>query len=147
MGTLVRRDHWATREFHDFILQRAKMPFAWGTNDCAMFAADGVEAITGTDIATAFRGRYGSELSAMRTVKEICGGATIADAAAWCAAQHGLEELLHPLLAQRGDLVLVADAGREIAGLVHLSGRHVVTVGEEGLKRVCITAVRRAWRV
>lgn len=144
---MERFEHWATRTFHQFLLDRAKMPFAWGQNDCALFAADAIEAFTGTDIAAAFRGKYSDEAGAMAAVREVTGGTTLTDAAAWCAAKYNMVELEHPLMAQRGDLVIVEDAGRDIAGIVHLSGRHVVSVGEDGLKRLCITKVRRAWRV
>jgi hypothetical protein len=128
-------------------MERARMPFAWGTNDCAMFVADGIERMTGTDIAADFRGRYDNEKDAIATIEMITGGATIEDAAAWCAARHGIMEWPVPLFAQRGDMVIVRDAGRLISGLVHLSGRHVVTVGELALKRLPITAATRAWHV
>ena len=147
MPSLKRTDHWATREFHSFLMGRARMPFAWGTNDCALFSADGIHAMTGIDIASAFRGKYTTEDGAWETVKAVTGGTTIADAAAWCASQHGLSELPHPLFAQRGDLVVATNAGSQLSGLVHLSGRHVVSVGETGMMRFPITNVVRAWRV
>ena len=75
--------HWATRGFHTFLEQRARRPFAWGVNDCALFAADGIRAITGVDIAADFRGKYSDEAGAMAAVKEVAGGSTVADAAAY----------------------------------------------------------------
>jgi len=149
---LVRVQHWAERSFHRFLLARAKQPFAWGTNDCALFAADAVLAITGTDIAVDFRGKYSDEAGAFALIQSVTGrgedpATAVADAAAWCAEKAGLAELQHVLMAQRGDLVVVTDAGRMIAGVVHLSGRHVVSVGAEGLKLLPIEDVVRAWRV
>lgn len=144
---LTRVQHWATREFHHFLHTRARAPFVWGKNDCALFAADGIQAMTGVDIAADFRNRYNDEASALEAIKTIAGGTTIADAAAYCAAKHGLAELHLPLMAQRGDLAVLEESGRLIAGLVHLNGRHLVTVGESGLKRICICKIRRAWRV
>lgn len=134
------------------------MPFAWGTNDCAIFAADAVKAITGADIAEDFRGQYHDEAGAFELIAAVTGAGSnpanaVGGAAAWCAAKAGLVEWLGkdgkpaPKLAQRGDLVVIQDTGRLIAGVVHLSGRHVVSVGEEGLKRLSITDVVRAWRV
>jgi hypothetical protein len=120
----------------------------WGANDCALFAADAIEAMTGVDIAADFRGKYHDEASALALIHSITGGSTVADAAAYCAAQHGLVEwtqpdpgtpgsrLPAPLLARRGDLVVLPDAGRIIAGVVHLNGRDVAVVGEAGLKRI-----------
>ena len=149
---LKRQENWDTRGFHEFLLARAKMPFAWGSNDCALFAADAVLAITGTDIAGDFRGKYTDEAGAFALIASVTGkgtdpAAAVGDAAAWCAEKAGLVELKQVLMAQRGDLVVIPDAGRLIAGVVHLSGRHVVSVGEAGLKRLPIMDVVRAWRV
>jgi hypothetical protein len=44
---LTRTKHWATREFHSFLLARAKMKFEWGANDCCMFAADAINDLKG----------------------------------------------------------------------------------------------------
>jgi hypothetical protein len=149
----VRQKYWATRAYHQFLRSRAKTPFAWGTHDCALFAADGIQAITGVDIAADFRGKYSTEAEAMALIQTVTGGATIADAAAWCAKKFGLAErvdkkgALAPLFAQRGDLVVfTAATGQPVAGLVHLSGQ-IVAVGENGLYRFPISKVLRSWRV
>jgi hypothetical protein len=147
---LVRVQHWATRAYHEFLLARAKMPFAWGANDCASFAADGILAMTGVDIAADFRGRYTDEASALAAIKTITGGTTIADAAAWCATKHALAEWPYPLLAKRGDLVVFTAGGRLQAGLVHLTGAHVVAPGEKGLMLMRIhdeATLARSWHV
>lgn len=147
---LTRTPHWATREYHQFLLARARAPFAWGVNDCCLFPADAIRAFTGVDIAADFRGKYSDEASAMGLIKTITGGSTVADAAAWCAAKHGLAEWVRPkgpLFARRGDLAVLEDAGRLIAGVVHLNGRDIVTVGERGLKRLPLLGVLRAWAV
>lgn len=143
---LVRSKHWATRAYQVFLLSRASTPFKWGEHDCALFAADGILSMTGVDIAADFRGKYSDEASALAAIKAIANGETVADAAAWCAAKHGLQGC-PPLFARRGDLVVLNDAGRMIAGLIHLSGRHIVAAGERGLKRISISQVVRAWHV
>jgi hypothetical protein len=145
--TLTRVEHWDTVAFHEFLLARAGVPFAWGENDCALFVADGIEAMTGVDVAGDFRGQYHSEAEAMDLIRSVTGGETVADAAAWCADRSGMPERVLPLFAQRGDMVVLPDAGRPIAGLVHLNGRDVVAVGEAGLKRLPLAGVTRAWRV
>jgi hypothetical protein len=146
MSGLVKREHWLTQEFHDFLMARRDIPFAWGTNDCATFCADAIEAITGTDIAAEFRGRYENELGALKAIKAVAGGSTLADAAVFCAQKHGLVEYQFPLLAKRGDLVLVKNGdGREIAAIVSLDGRYVVSPGDNGLVRFSILDVTRAW--
>jgi hypothetical protein len=144
---LIRIANWDTVAFDPFLNERASQAFAWGENDCALFVADGIERMTGIDIAAEFRGRYESEEQAWATIATITGGSTLEDAAAWCARRHEMPEWLMPPFAQRGDMVIVEDEGRLISGLVHLSGRHVVTVGERGLKRLAIAAVVRAWHV
>lgn len=143
--SLKRQKYWATRGYHRFLLSRAKAPFAWGGNDCALFAADGIKAITGVDIADDFRGKYSTEEEALALVKTVCNGATVADAAVHCAQKHGLVEWPKPLLARRGDLVVfAAPTGSLVAGLVHLSGQ-LVAVGEKGLFLFPISKVLRAW--
>jgi hypothetical protein len=144
--------HWATREFHQFLKSRAQTPFAWGTNDCCLFPADAIHSFTGHDLAEDFRGKYTDEASAFALIKTLTGGTTVEDAAAWCAQKAGLMEWAKdgkplPLFAKRGDLVVLEDSGRMIAGVVHLNGRHVISVGESGLKRLPLNTVKRAWKI
>jgi hypothetical protein len=138
--TLKRVKHWETRALHLFLIERSRAPFVWGVNDCATFAADGIKAVTGV-----FRGKYHDEAGALATIAAVCNGSSVADAAAYCAEKHGLGEWPRPLFARRGDLVVFHNGSNLIAGLVHLSGRHLVTVGPSGLYRYPITAIARAW--
>ena len=142
---LKRALHWETRHFHEFLMGRASAPFAWGSNDCALFAADGIKAITGVDIAAEFRGQYHDEASALEAIEAITGGKTVEDAAAWCAQKFGLSEWQYPLCARRADLVVVRNGDGLASGLVHLNGKHVVFPGERGLVRVSIRQIVRAW--
>ena len=145
---LKRSPSWATKELHDFLRQRADAPFAWGKNDCCLFPADAIRAMTGVDVAAEFRGRYATATGAQWAIRRIAGGKTVGDAAAWCARQHGLPELPNPRFAQRGDLVTLLNAdGREMAGIVGLRGHELVTVGEAGLVVFGVEQARRAWRV
>lgn len=132
---------------NDFLLERAKSPFIWGARDCCLFAADAIFKMTGTDIADEFRGEYHDEKSAFALIKRVTGGQTVADAAAYCAEKFGLPEWDQPMKAQRGDLAVIENAGRLIAGVVHLNGRHVVSINESGLVRLPISKIKRAWRV
>lgn len=144
---LTRTEHWATREYDQFLREHASDTFAWGTRDCCLTPADAIQAFTGTDIAADFRGKYSSEAEAFALIKSVTGGSTVADAAAYCATKHGLVEWMAPLMAQRGDLVVVSNGHQLIAGLVHLNGRHVVSMGPQGLIRLPVTAITRAWKV
>ena len=144
---LTRTLHWATQELHAYLVAHNQDTFSWGTNDCCLFAANAIQAMTGVDIASDFRDKYTTELGAMKAIKDVSGGSSVEDAAVYCATKHGLVEWSAPLLAQRGDLVLVQDADRLIAGVVHLNGKHVISIGEQGLKRLPLTSVTRAWKV
>lgn len=145
---LTRTPHWHTRELHLFLQESAHKPFKWGTWDCSLFAALAIQSFTGVDIADDFRpGKYTDQASAFALIKAVTGGSTVADAAAHCAKKHGLTEYTKLLFASRGDLVVMENAGRQIAGIVHLSGRHLVSVSETGLARLPITALQRAWKV
>lgn len=151
--SLKRTVNWDTEELHLFFKERRSQPFAWGTNDCCMFPADGIKAMTGIDLAEDFRGKYKDEASAFALIASVTGGKTVGDAAAWCAKKFGLVEWADkagkptPLFARRGDMVTVENAGREIAGIIGLTGRDVISVAETGLVRLPLTAVKRAWRI
>jgi hypothetical protein len=149
---LQRVKHWDTREFTAHLKTHASSKFVWGVNDCGLFAATAIQSFTDVDIAADFRGKYTDAATAAAFIRTLTGGTTVADAAAWCAAKHGMVEYVYPLCAQRGDLVVMkqnaADAADQLlAGVVHLSGAHLVTVGEAGLVRVSILNVVRAWKV
>lgn len=143
---LIRNEQWDTSHLHQFLVDRQKAPFAWGGNDCCLFAADAIQAITGVDIAADFRGKYNDEKSALAAIRSATGGSTVEDAAVYCASKAGLPELPHPLFAHRGDLVLLENEGRVVAGIIGLHG-YPLAVGEKGLMKLPLSAIRRAWRI
>jgi cell wall-associated NlpC family hydrolase len=146
MAMIRKREQYLEVHLNDFLQQREAVPFAWGTNDCATFAADAIEVMTGIDIAQEFRGQYSTETGALRTIQKIAGGNTLGDAATYCANKYGMAERSVPLQAKRGDLVLVKNGdGDEIAAIVGMNGRHVLSPGEDGLVRFSILNVTRAW--
>ena len=57
-----RREDWPERLLA-FARSRERQPFVWGTNDCALFAADAALAMTGHDFAAPFRGLLGTAQS------------------------------------------------------------------------------------
>jgi hypothetical protein len=146
----MNRDEKWVEKLDALLFERREWPFAWGSHDCALFACDAILAMTGVDLAADFRGKYSSEATAAEAMQAFCGkqGATIEDVAEKVCAQHGLEELEHPLLARRGDVVIFdSDRWGATLGIVALDGRHVVGAGTFGLERVPITKIERAWRV
>ena len=67
-----RSADWPER-LADMIEQRRSEPFAWGANDCCLFPADVVRAMTGFDFAAAWRGQYDSAIGAQRQLDEAGG--------------------------------------------------------------------------
>jgi hypothetical protein len=134
---MTRFGNWPSRLF-DFVAERWEAPFVWGENDCVLFAADAVLAITGGDLAAQHRGTYDSALGAARLLKELGGIESLPVAA-------GLEEV-PPLMAQRGDVVLVdqEERGPTLAVVV---GEFVAGPGPNGVAYLPASSAVRAWRV
>jgi hypothetical protein len=133
---MSRLHDWQLR-YAAFARERAAMPFAWGANDCCLFAADAVLALTGTDPAEQLRGTYSAALGAARVLEEHGGVAALATAA--------LGPTLPPALAGVGDVVLIETGGRE--ALAICNGTSVIGAGERGTVSYGIGAAKSAWRV
>jgi hypothetical protein len=115
-------------------------PFVWGENDCCLFAANSVLALTGKDLAEEFRGKYHTKRGAAIALKK-----------------HGfnsIEQLLTaklgssiaPLTATYGDVALIENHQGELAaGIVFRSS--VYCVSPQGLTQLPISTVIRVWRV
>ena len=65
----MRRADWPER-LAEFIEARRLEPFAWGKNDCALFAADAVNLLIGVDYAESLRG-YTTERGALGDRKSV----------------------------------------------------------------------------
>jgi hypothetical protein len=105
----------------DFIESRRAAPFEWGKNDCCLFCADAVLAMTGEDPATAYRGKYSTDLGARKLIKK---GAGMRGLCPWPSKPAGF--------AQRGDIVLADMEGMETLGIVVGNGMWCAP-GKEGL--------------
>lgn len=66
---MQRHPDWPER-FRRALDARRRLPFAWGTNDCATFAADVIAAMTGVDFAEGLRGQYASREEADALLEE-----------------------------------------------------------------------------
>lgn len=130
---LTRYENWPDR-LAAFFAARLDDAFEWGVNDCAIFAADAVRAITGEDLAAGFRGRYSSEASAAALLDAFGGIEAILDRA--------LPRRATPLLAQRGDLAITSEGA-----LVVVEGRYAIGPGPDGSLRVPLRACAVAWKV
>ncbi len=126
-------------------------PFAWGRNDCALLACGLVEAATGVDYAAPFRGRYRPAAGAARALRRFLGPASpklrraglLEAVAEKITRDSGLEEV-PPLMAQRGDFVLVDETESPALGVC--LGSHIVAAGPMGTVLRPLAAARRAWR-
>lgn len=104
MEALKRRDDWHARLSAEMDRQR-RLPGDWGRHDCALGLAAGViEALTGTDLARGYRGRYRTPSGAQKILTE----AGAADLRAFVAQM--LPEI-HPSQANVGDIGLIAEEG------------------------------------
>ncbi len=119
-----------------FVESRRDAPFSWGGNDCCLFAADAVQAMTGTDPAADVRGSYDTTLAAAHLLGELGGVEAIA------AARFGSE--VPVALAGRGDIVAI-DAGQGISLGVCL-GAQVAVPAADGLAFLPLAQASRAWR-
>ncbi len=143
---LVRAQDWEQR-LHAFIESRRSAPFAWGTHDCCIFAADWVLALTGKDIAADFRGKYHDEASCIALLK----GMGYADAGAMMLDQLEAKwklPVVPPTFAHRGDLIQVQQPSGPALCVVGLNGKHAHGVSGSGLVRLrTYWDATRAWRI
>lgn len=136
MSAAVQRlPDWSLR-LGALVAGRLDSPFAWGSNDCCLWAADAVEAVTGVDPAAGFRGSYDTALSAARTLQSLGG------LVALCEQHLGPE--ITPAQGQPGDIGLVDEA--PMGALVVCLGLHWMGSGTSGLRPVTTEKVSRAWR-
>ena len=134
--TLHRLPDWRLH-LDALVTDRMARPFAWGAQDCALFAADAVLAITGTDLAADLRG-HRSARQALRAIRN--GGGLFALASRALGPAAGVHN------ASEGDVLLVG-MGKRVALGVMLPGRMVVGPGATGLCSAPLTDALCAWRV
>lgn len=123
------------------VVARARtQPFVWGENDCALFTADAIQAMTGVDYAAAVRGKYTTEYGATKTL--LAQGYSSLDD--YVTDRFG-EPLPSVLAAARGDIVQVkTDGGLSLAICL---GTHAAVVGGGGVIFLDASYWRKAWRV
>jgi hypothetical protein len=128
-----RRPDWRTR-LYDYVVSRQGVPFKWGDFDCAKFAADAVEAMTGKDPMKGMRA-YKSEEGARKLLKDKG------------YKSHGdlLSELFEEIpvaLGQPGDIAVM-----ENDGLGVVQGQYVYQPGDRGIALSEVTMAKRMFRV
>ena len=94
----MRRGDWEAA-LVAYVAGTAEREHAWGLFDCALDAANAVEAMTGIDFAAPFRGRYSTAAGAARILRRFGKG----------TVEQTVDDLfpaIAPGFARRGDLVL-----------------------------------------
>jgi hypothetical protein len=94
----MRYQDWPER-LNRILKESQNTPFAWGSHDCCIFAANVILELTGVDHAADIRGTYTTAAEAARMIEERGGIKGIATTA--------LGSEINPKLAQRGDVVLI----------------------------------------
>lgn len=136
---MIRLPDWEPR-LHSYLGSVMTAPFVWGQHDCALFVGSVVEALTGVDPASAYRGRYNNETGARLALKRIGKKTLLA------TFDDAFGASVAPAFAGRGDIVLTTDgnAGVCMGGFAFLVG---AAGGVDGLVRVARPDWARAWRI
>jgi cell wall-associated NlpC family hydrolase len=139
MGRHVnRREDWPER-LAAFIEAARARPFSWGANDCMLFAADAIAAMTDVDLAAGFRGAYADEAGANAVLAPYGGIAGLLTAILG-------PPLDTPALAQRGDVVIFPGESGDTAAVVTGSAAAVFLMPGR-LRSAPLALCRQAWRV
>jgi hypothetical protein len=121
---------------HALISARLAEPFAWGRNDCCLWAADAVLATTGIDHAAGLRGTYSTAAGAVGVLADLGGLEAV-------GAQAGAQ--IAPLMAAEGDIGLLQMDDREMLAVCCGPGWLAPTAA--GLALCQLEDARMAWRV
>jgi hypothetical protein len=141
----TRKEGWEAA-LSDYLLRAAVMPFSYGRQDCGLFVAGAIEAMTGLDVIPLLRGRYSGRREAFAAIRALCGKPTMEAVATYLAGIYGFPEV--PVsFARRGDPVQLRQGRRASLGLVAMYGTELLTPFAGGLLRLPLSYATRAWRV
>jgi hypothetical protein len=128
---MLRHADWEARLAAYLEPLRAR-PFEWGGHDCCIFSAGAVEAITGIDPMSEFRGHYHTRIGSLRALKRFGAGAL-------APTLDAKFPRIPPSSAQRGDVVMSG-------GLLGICfGDFLIAVGREGDREGLIRIERPRW--
>ncbi|WP_132314284.1 DUF6950 family protein [Martelella mediterranea] len=139
MLELKRFSDWRPRLFA-FTAGLKTLSFAWGHDDCAVaLAAGAIEAMTGTDPAEPYRGRYDDEDSARSLLAEM--------------GHSGLDDLARSMLpethismARVGDIAFLKE-GSEVGALGIVIGARILVLRPAGTGTVPLLTAQTAFKV
>lgn len=134
---MTRHDNWP-KLLASFVEERRSVPFAWGKNDCCLFAADWINRACGVDLAADLRGRYSSALAATRILAGLGGVLQVAE-------KLGSLRPIKISTTQRGDVVAFAMQGGHALGVC--LGDVCALVGKSGLVFPRTLDAEAAWKL
>ena len=141
---MTRIESWPSA-LSDYLLRAESIRFRYGSQDCGLFVAGAIRAMTGVDVASTLRG-YTNRAEAFNRIATLCGTPTMEAIAGHLAVLHGVPEV--PVLcAQRGDVVLLRSGRRSSLGIVAMHGTEILTPYRAGLLRLPLSHARRAWHI
>jgi len=137
-ASALRPADWSAR-LVDYIEQVRHIDFVWGENDCALMASAWVEELIGHDPASDFRGRYTTEMGAIRALKRYGTGTLLST----------FEGIVGPVCApaqvRRGDIVgLVTEQGEALGICV---GAMAATTGPTGFNLMRLLSAECGWKI
>ncbi|TAG28565.1 MAG: hypothetical protein EAZ40_03420 [Rhodobacterales bacterium] len=121
-----------------YLASVSSQPFAYGTHDCALFAAGAVDAMTGHAIAAEYRGLYGSLKEGLKLMRRE----GLADHVA--LLRHLFEEV-PTAFAMVGDIAVIGEVGTPALGI--FEGEQILVLREGGLGLMPRAAATLAFRV
>jgi hypothetical protein len=122
----------------DIILNAASHGFEWGVQDCALFAADVIDAQLGTEYANDYRGHYSSELGAAKRLLKF-GFKNVEQIADYLMKEANIEET------KKGDIAMADLGAGDALGVV--IGKNAVFLTLDGMVSVVKTKCSKFWRV
>lgn len=113
----------------EYIQTHINKPFEWNSHDCCTFVGGWVEIKTGRDYLIEHR-PWRTAIEAHKKLRDLGGLFFLLS---------NYFDRVHPNMAQDGDLTIYQDG-------VHIfSGRHIVSVGKDGLVFTDRTVAKEAW--
>lgn len=134
---MARLQNWRSR-LHTYLASNAKRVFEPGQWDCSLFSAGGVEAITGTDPAAAYRGQYTTVAEGIALLQAN----GFQDHVAFVEANYEEKPVF---AADVGDLATVEQQGEVGVGIV--VGPEIAVITLRGLGLVPLSTAKRVFKV
>lgn len=133
---MKRIEQWQ-RSFSDFLDYHRDKPFKWGENDCVYFVSKAVKSLTGEDHHSTYV--YDTKDGAEQILNDNHGILGL-------LSKHFGHSHKNKYMARRGDVVLMK-IPELTAGVVDDTGQHIVSVSENGIVRLPLSAACRVWRI